>query len=173
MISWKSQGQQPADDIAGPSQTAAARGGRHALGAPRSYAPPERTAPRPAASHADNEDADGRTVSGRMVRFSDLQVAVKHGTVYDTSGPQRAVGALSGARAHVNVLEPDPRKNGVLSRALGQKAVSMVIPIEITVTVGGSVLERFRDANTAGTSLIRQVKKQAAEFNDLARRWPG
>jgi hypothetical protein len=173
MVSWKSRGQQPADDIAGPSQTPAARGGRHALGAPRSDAPPERTAPHPGSSRAEIDDADGRSNSGRMVRFSDLQVAVKDGTVYDTTGRLRAVGALSGARAHVNVLEPDPRKTGALSRALGQKAVSMVIPIEITVTVGGSALERFLDANAAGTSLIRRVKKQAAEFNDLARHWPG
>jgi hypothetical protein len=173
MFTRKSQGQKPADGIAGPGPTPAARGGRHALGAPRSEAPQEPATRHVPADHADPDDAHRRIVTGRMVRFPDLQVAVKDGTVYDTTGRPRAVGQLSGARAHVNVLEPDPRKTGVLSRAVGRSAVSMVIPIEITVTVSGDVLARSRNATTAATRLIRDVKTQAAEFNDLARHWPG
>lgn len=175
MFSWKSQGrQQPPDGNTTPGPTSAPRGGRHALGAPRSEAPIERAASHPSADPADRADAGGRTNAGRMVRFSELQVAVKDGTVYDTAGRPRAVGPLSGARAHVNVSEPDPRRS-VLPRALGQKAVTMVIPIEITVTVGGIALTRSKDANASsgGADLIRRVKARAAEFNDLARHWPG
>ena len=148
-------------------------GGRHAAGAPLGGTPaPRPPAAGPAADFPSH--VEHRTTRGRTVRFADLQVDVKDGTVYDTAGPRRALGPLTGARAHVTVLEADLAKANVASRALGRKQASMISHVEITVTVAGTALTRAADASgaRAGTGLIRRARKQAAEFNDLARRWP-
>lgn len=172
MFSRKSRGDQPAEGSGRAGRMAPAPGGRHAFGAPRS----EASQPRPPAddgrSAHDQDRADHAKIARRLVRFPDLHVVVKDGTVYDTTGRMSAVGPLSGARAHVTVREPDPRRANLVSRALGQKQVSMIIPLEITVTVAGTVLTRTRDAHGGAADHIRSAKKQAAEFNDLARHWP-
>jgi len=171
MFSRGSQGQKPADGSAEPSKVPRGPGGRHAMGAPRSGASHLRSAIAAGARVEAGDGVEHGKTTGRMRRFSDLQVGVKDGTVYDASGRMWAVGPLAGARAHVTVLEPDLAKANLVSRALGRKQVSMVIHFEITVTVAETVLTRARDANGAGTNQIRSAKKQAAEFNDLARHW--
>ena len=60
------------------------------------------------------------------------------------------------------MLEPDPRKN-FLPRALGQKAVSMVIPIEITVTVARSQDEAERINRGEDISTRNDDRDAAAE----------